>query len=112
MGYKIKSRIWIESEDNVLLGEGRVHLLKAIDDTGSLSKAAKSLNISYKKAWQMLDAVNKSAKKPVTINSIGGKGGGGAELTEYGKSLVNAFDEINKNCWAFLDKELARIEKL
>ncbi|SEQ54753.1 molybdate transport system regulatory protein [Hyunsoonleella jejuensis] len=112
MGYKIKSRIWIESEDNVLLGEGRVHLLKAIDDTGSLSKAAKSLNISYKKAWQLLDSVNKSAKKPVTINSIGGKGGGGAELTEYGKSLINAFDEINKNCWAFLDKELAKIERL
>lgn len=112
MGYKIKSRIWIESENNVLLGEGRVHLLKAIQETGSLSKAAKSLNISYKKAWQLLDSVNKSAKKPVTINSIGGKGGGGAELTEYGKSLVSAFDEINKNCWKFLDKELKRIEVL
>lgn len=112
MGYKIKSRIWIESEDNVLLGEGRVHLLKAIQKTGSLSKAAKSLNISYKKAWQLLDSVNKSAKKPVTINSIGGKGGGGAELTDYGKSLIKAFDEINKNCWAFLDKQLAKIELL
>ncbi|WP_303317930.1 LysR family transcriptional regulator [Flavivirga abyssicola] len=112
MGYKIKSRIWIESENNVLLGEGRVHLLKAIHETGSLSKAAKSLNISYKKAWQLLDSVNKSAKKPVTINSIGGKGGGGAELTEYGQSLINAFDEINKNCWAFLDKQLEKIEAL
>ena len=112
MGYKIKSRIWIESENNVLLGEGRVHLLKAIQETGSLSKAAKSLNISYKKAWQLLDSVNKSAKKPVTINSIGGKGGGGAELTEYGKSLVIAFDEINKNCWEFLDKQLKKIERI
>ncbi|WP_396600844.1 winged helix-turn-helix domain-containing protein [Algibacter sp. R77976] len=112
MGYKIKSRIWIESENNVLLGEGRVHLLKAIQETGALSKAAKSLNISYKKAWQMLDSVNKSAKKPVTINSIGGKGGGGAELTEYGKSLVMAFDEINKNCWEFLDKQLEKIKVL
>ncbi|MGC6431518.1 MAG: winged helix-turn-helix domain-containing protein [Jejuia sp.] len=112
MGYKIKSRIWIESEDNVLLGEGRVHLLKAIQKTGSLSKAAKSLNISYKKAWQLLDSVNKSAKQPVTINSIGGKGGGGAELTEYGQSLIQAFDEINRNCWAFLDKELKKIESL
>ena len=112
MGYKIKSRIWIESENNVLLGEGRVHLLKAIQETGSLSKAAKSLNISYKKAWQLLDSVNKSAKKPVTINSIGGKGGGGAELTEYGKSLVEAFDEINRNCWKFLDNELKKIERL
>lgn len=112
MGYKIKSRIWIESENNVLLGEGRVHLLKAIHETGSLSKAAKSLKISYKKAWQLLDSVNKSAKKPVTINSIGGKGGGGAELTEYGKSLIEAFDEINRNCWKFLDNELSKIKNL
>ena len=112
MSYKIKSRIWIECDNNVLLGEGRVQLLKAIQKTGSLSKAAKSLNISYKKAWQLLDSVNKSAKKPVTINSIGGKGGGGAQLTDYGKSLINAFDEINKNCWAFLDKQLEKIEVL
>ena len=112
MGYKIKSRIWIESEDKVLLGEGSVHLLKAIQEMGSLSKAAKSLNISYKKAWQLLDSVNKSAKNPVTINSIGGKGGGGAELTEYGKSLVLVFDEINKDCWEFLDKQLEKIERI
>ncbi|SHI85334.1 winged helix-turn-helix domain-containing protein [Algibacter luteus] len=112
MSYKIKSRIWIESDKHVLLGEGRVQLLKAIDKTGSLSKAAKALNISYKKAWNLLDSVNKSAKKPVTINSIGGKGGGGAELTDYGKSLILAFDEINKNCWEFLDKQLEKIENL
>lgn len=112
MSYKIKSRIWIESDNNVLLGEGRVHLLKAIQKTGSLSKAAKSLKISYKKAWQLLDSVNKSAKQPVTINSIGGKGGGGAELTEYGKSLILVFDDINKNCWEFLDKQLEKIKQL
>jgi len=112
MSFKIKSRIWIESEENVLLGEGRVQLLKAIQKTGSLSKAAKSINISYKKAWQLLDSINKSAKKPVTINSIGGKGGGGAELTEYGKSLILVFDDINKNCWAFLDEQLEKIKSL
>lgn len=112
MSYKIKSRIWIEADDNVLLGQGRVQLLKAIAQTGSLSKAAKSLNISYKKAWTLLDSVNKSAKKPVTINSIGGKGGGGAELTEYGKSLINAFDDINKSCWEFLDEQVEKIKLL
>lgn len=112
MGYKIKSRIWIEVENNVLLGEGRVQLLKAIDETGSLSKAAKSMNISYKKAWGLLDSINKSAKKPVTINTIGGKGGGGAELTDYGKALILAFDDINQKCWAFLDEQLEKIENL
>ncbi|MBP0904882.1 winged helix-turn-helix domain-containing protein [Mariniflexile gromovii] len=112
MSYKIKSRIWIECNEHVLLGEGRVQLLKAIDETGSLSKAAKTLNLSYKKAWNLIDSVNKSAKKPVTINSTGGKGGGGAELTEYGKALILVFDEINQNCWEFLDQQLGKIEDL
>ncbi len=112
MSYKIKSRIWIELDDKEFLGEGKVQLLKAIDETGSLSKAAKSLNISYKKAWHLMNAVNKTTKKPVTINSIGGKGGGGTELTPYGKSLIIAFDEMNKKCWDFLDVQLEKIKSL
>ncbi len=108
MNYKIKSRIWIEIDGNKLLGEGNVKLLKAIEKMGSLSKAAKSIEMSYKKAWSLVDAVNKRAKKPVTINSIGGKGGGGSKLTPYGKSLISTFDEINKNCWSFLDEQLAQ----
>ena len=112
MSYKIKSRIWIEANNHVLLGEGRVHLLKAIEDTGSLSKAAKSLGLSYKKAWSLIDSVNKSAKEPVTINSTGGKGGGGATLTPYGKTLITTFDEINKNCWKFLDEQVRKLDAL
>lgn len=112
MDYKIKSRIWIEFEDKVLLGEGRVHLLKAVEETGSLTEAAKSLKISYKKAWDLIDSVNKSAKKPVTITSTGGKGGGGTELSEYGKALILTFDEINKNCWKFLDQQLEKMKDL
>ena len=112
MSYKIKSRIWIESENHVLLGEGRVQLLKAIETEGSLSKAAKALGLSYKKAWSLIDSVNKSAKKPVTINSTGGKGGGGAELTDYGKQLIAVFEEINKNCWDFLDEQIQKLDEL
>jgi molybdate transport system regulatory protein len=112
MSYKIKSRIWIESENHVLLGEGRVQLLKAIETEGSLSKAAKTLGLSYKKAWSLIDSVNKSAKKPVTINSTGGKGGGGAELTDYGKQLIAVFEEINKNCWDFLDEQIQKLDEL
>ena len=112
MEYKIKSRIWIETENNVFLGEGRVQLLKAIETTGSLSKAAKSLQMSYKKAWTLLDAVNKSAIKPVVITSVGGKNGGGAVITPYGKSLVKAFEKINKGCWKYLDKQLVNINNL
>ncbi len=112
MNCKIKSRIWIELDEKEFLGEGKVQMLKAIDQTGSLSKAAKSIGISYKKAWHLVDAVNKTAKKPVTINSIGGKGGGGTELTTYGKSLVSVFEDMNRECWDFLDIQLERIKSL
>ncbi|NJM79122.1 MAG: LysR family transcriptional regulator [Flavobacterium sp.] len=112
MIYKIKSRIWIEHNNQVLIGEGRFQLLKAIEQTGSLTKAAKELGLSYKKAWHLIDSVNKASKEPITINTIGGKGGGGVQLTNYGKTLVVAFEEINQNCWIFLENELEKIKNL
>lgn len=108
MKYKIKSRIWIEANGHILLGEGRVNLLKAIAETGSLTKAAKSLGMSYKKAWKLIDAVNSRAEQPVITTNIGGKRGGGTQLTAYGKSLVQTFETINENCWRFLDAEISK----
>ena len=108
MDYKIKSRIWIEADGQILLGEGRVTLLKAIEETGSLSKAAKKLEMSYKKAWSLMDAVNSRAAEPVCVKSIGGKSGGGTALTPYGKSLIEVFDTINENCWNFLDDQITK----
>jgi len=110
--YKIKSRIWIEVGDNVLVGEGRVKLLKAIETEGSLSKAAKSIGMSYKKAWTLVDSVNKSAKEAVVIKTIGGQKGGGTIITPYGKRLIEAFDTINKNCWIFLDQQLKSLDTI
>ncbi len=109
MDYKIKSRIWIESEHGVFLGEGRVRLLKAIAKTGSLSKAAGSLNMSYKKAWNLLDSMNKISDESLVITSTGGKGGGGASITAYGEKIIKVFDDINQKCWEFLDNELKQI---
>ncbi len=109
MDYKIKSRIWIESEQGVFLGEGRVRLLKAIADTGSLSKAANAIDMSYKKAWNLLDSMNKAAQEPLVITSIGGKGGGGANVTAYGIKVIKTFDSINQKCWEFLDNELKQL---
>lgn len=112
MNFKIKSRIWIEADGKVLLGEGRVKLLKAIIEMGSLSKAAKSLQMSYKKAWTLIDAINKSADELVVVTSIGGSGGGGAQITPYGLKMINTFDEINKGCWEYLDHQTDKINQL
>lgn len=110
--YTIKSRVWFEStkNDKVFLGKGRVKLLKAIDEQQSLSKAAKSIEMSYKKAWGLIDSVNKSAESPITVNNIGGKGGGGTQLTSYGKHLISVYDEITENCQVFLDEQLKQVK--
>ena len=108
MEYKIKSRIWIEVNDEMFLGEGRVKLLKAIQRTGSLSKAAKTMNLSYNKAWKLIDSVNKTSKEPLVQKNTGGSGGGGTILTPYGKKMINLFDTINTKCWNFLDKQTTK----
>lgn len=105
---KIKSKIWIETSEGVLISEGRVQLLRCIAATGSLNKAAKAMNLSYQKAWNLMDATNKAAAKPLIETQIGGANGGGTVLTEYGKNLIASFEAINTACWDFLDTELKK----
>lgn len=105
---KIKSKIWIETNDGILISEGRVQLLKLIDETGSLNKAAKAMNLSYQKAWKLVDASNKASNHPLVETQVGGNKGGGTVLTPYGKSLITTFESINTACWDFLDNQLKK----
>jgi molybdate transport system regulatory protein len=105
---KIKSKIWIETEEGVLISEGRIQLLKLIETTGSLNKAAKAMHISYQKAWKLVDASNKASKTPLIETQVGGNNGGGTILTPYGKLLIESFESINTACWGFLDGELKK----
>ncbi len=109
MEYKIKSKIWIEIDDKVFLGDGRIKLLKSLNRTQSLSKSALELGMSYKKAWNLIDSVNKNASKPIVVKSVGGSRGGGTKLTSYGIKMIDTFDVINSNCWKHLDKQLTKI---
>ncbi|PJJ09231.1 molybdate transport system regulatory protein [Flavobacterium sp. 1] len=103
---KIKSKIWIETDDGILISEGRIQLLKLIESTGSLNKASKQMNISYQKAWKLVDASNKASKEPLIATQVGGNKGGGTVITPYGKSLIESFEAINVACWKFLDEQL------
>ena len=100
--FQVKSRIWVENKETIFLGEGRIQLLKAIEKTGSLSKAAKSLNMSYKKAWNLIDAINKTAPKPMVEKSTGGTNGGGTIITSYGKKKIIQFEHLKHKCWDFM----------
>lgn len=108
--YKIKSRIWIEGENGTFLAEGRIALLKMIIELGSISAAAKSMKMSYKKAWEIIDGMNKESKKPLVERVSGGKGGGGTIVTNEGVKAIQLFEELNTNCQKYLDKEVKKLK--
>lgn len=110
MIYKIKSRIWIEGKNGTFLAEGRISLMKKIIETGSISAAAKSMKMSYKKAWEIIDGMNKEANKPLVIRVSGGKGGGGTQVTEEGLKAIQLFEKLNKRCQIYLDKEILKLD--
>lgn len=110
MKYKIKSRIWIDGKNGTFLAEGRIDLLKKIIETGSISKAAKSMQMSYKKAWEIIDGMNKEANQPLVERMSGGKGGGGTVVTKEGIRTIKLFEELNTKVQLFLSCEISKIK--
>jgi molybdate transport system regulatory protein len=81
----------ILSMKNPAMGPGKARLVLLISETGSISAAARRMGMSYRRAWQLVEAMNKSFTKPVVVTAIGGKRGGGAVVTEFGKHLVDSY---------------------
>lgn len=84
-------RFWIEGPNGTFLGRGRVRLLEGIREHGSISGAARSMKMSYRRAWDLVDSMNNQSSAPVVETSAGGKGGGGAKLTHKGEEVVDLF---------------------
>ncbi len=78
----------------IALGPGKVDLLEAIDQGGSISQAARQKHLSYRRAWDMVDTINRCFKKPLVESATGGKGGGGAQLTPLGKKVVMIYRKM------------------
>lgn len=76
------------------LGPGKFRLLEAIHQAGSLSGAARQLHISYRRAWDMLDSINRNCCHPLVETAAGGVRGGGAKLTARGVALLASYREL------------------
>lgn len=87
-------RLRIDLSPDSALGPGKITLLERIEATGSLSQAARELGMSYRRAWLLLNDINGMFNDPVTTASVGGSGGGGAQLTDLGREIVKAYREI------------------
>ncbi|HEY6879597.1 MAG TPA: TOBE domain-containing protein [Polyangiales bacterium] len=90
----IRGRLQLEKDGAPFLGPSRIDLLQAIANEHSISAAARAIGISYKSAWDAIDAMNNHAEVPLVATAVGGSGGGGATLTPYGHKIVNMVRRI------------------
>ncbi|MCL2297223.1 MAG: TOBE domain-containing protein [Proteobacteria bacterium] len=85
---EIHGRFWVERGPHVFLGPGRVDLLEKINLSHSIAEAARQLGMSYKTAWDMINAMNNLADQPLVVRAKGGRQGGGTVLTDYGQHVI------------------------
>lgn len=91
----IRIRCWIDIDGEKFFGPGRAELLERIGETGSIAKAAKAMGMSYKKAWDMVNEMNTLGKKTYVTSHKGGEKGGGAEITDAGRKMIDAYKKLS-----------------
>jgi molybdate transport system regulatory protein len=90
-------RFRIDFAEHTSLGPGKIHLLEAIRDSGSLSRAARSIGMSYRRAWLLVESLRRSFQEPVTVASTGGRDGGGMLVTAFGSDLIKSYRELERD---------------
>ena len=93
------------------LGPGKADILEAIQQLGSISAAAKSMGMSYKRAWDLVDTMNRSFIEPLVATATGGNRGG-AEVTEFGLQILNVYRQMQQKANAAINDELEGLHKL
>lgn len=94
MSARVRFRLRIYNDAVVAIGPGKVDLLEAIAETGSISAAARTLKMSYRRAWVLVETLNQSLNQPAVVTVTGGTRGGGAQLTEIGEEIIRHYRAI------------------
>jgi molybdate transport system regulatory protein len=93
------------------IGPGKVQLLEAIRETGSISAAARTMDMSYRRAWLLVDALNATFDQVVVATSLGGRGGGAAVLTPFGADIVARYRASEAAAWRAVRATIAPLER-
>lgn len=101
----LRGRIWVDGPEGTFLGYGRIVLLERIRQHGSITQAAQSMDMSYRHAWELVDSMNRQAPGPLVEAASGGKGGGGARLTDDGEKAISLFWKLYADFQTFLAEE-------
>ncbi len=98
----LRGRVWIDGTEGTFLGYGRIILLERIREHGSITRAAKSMKMSYRHAWELVDSMNRQSAKPLVEAATGGRNGGGAHLTNEGLKAIALFWELYADFQTYL----------
>jgi molybdate transport system regulatory protein len=101
----------IDFQNGSQIGHGKVRLLELIAEHGSISRAAREMNMSYRRAWLLADEMNRMFKSPVLETQHGGAGGGAARLTSFGHAVIGHYRTMEAQTMKLFGKELAELER-
>lgn len=107
--YKVNGNIWIEGKNGAFIGLGRVKLLEKIKEHGSITVAAKSMKMSYRQAWELVDSMNKQAPRPLVVTAAGGVGGGGTVVTAEGEKAIRQYTQLFSRFEKFIKSETSKL---
>ena len=100
----------IDFDQERYVGPGRIQLLELVGEHGSIAQAAKAMDMSYKRAWYLLDEFGACFSEPLIVRQHGGKGGGSARLTEFGRDIVERYRRMEALASKAIAREIAPVE--
>ncbi|MFD1797019.1 LysR family transcriptional regulator [Paracoccus aurantiacus] len=92
---RLQIRLWLGPD--CWIGPGKADLLELIDETGSIAQAGRRMGMSYKRAWSLVEGMNRMFGEPLVTSERGGAGGGGAQLTDTGTKALHLFRGIQRD---------------
>ena len=106
---QIRSKIWLEVDGETVFGSGRSSLLEGIARYGSINKASKAINISYRKALSYIQAMEDRLGIKLVLRKTGGRNGGGATLTNEAQEFITKYKELESGIHEMLDKRFNKV---
>ncbi|RCW86434.1 molybdate transport system regulatory protein [Phyllobacterium bourgognense] len=106
----LKTVLRIDFPDNEKIGRGKMQLLEHIRETGSISAAGRAMDMSYRRAWLLVSAMNAMFSQPVVDSQRGGKQGGGAAVTEFGEKLLSRFRTMEEKIETAVASDIAWLD--